>query len=340
MKSLIIFICFILILFSCKKEDEFPLEITGCPSDGLLETFTSSDGLEIFIYENGEFYSNTSGACNFELQYFTSDFLETNYLTTNEGTFLIAEDNELFPVKNTYTEDFESGATFVDLFVSSLNDTNKYWTNFTLQSSSAQEVSDYVALSQCILDGTCTFIDNKIELINDPSNASNTVLKFTSVPPTGNMVTSKSSISSSISFYPKNSEVWFQADYYIESGLPFSIVDFENSHFFQHPGPRVIIRNNKLEFENKFGSKINIENNSGITILQNEWFTLKVHLKYSNENDGIIELWQDGVKIISVTGINLPTSNSIQNILEVGATASSDGCILLFDNMRISEIPF
>jgi len=78
----------------------------------------------------------------------------------------------------------------------------------------------------------------------------------------------------------------------------------------------------------------------GITIPQGEWFTVKVHLKYSNENDGIIELWQDGALLISTAGINLPTSNSIQNVLEVGVTATSIGCILLFDNMRISEIPF
>lgn len=340
MKSSTIFICSILILIGCKKEDEPPLEIDDCPSNELLETFTVPNGQEIFIYENGKLYTNMSGTCNFELQYFAPDFLETNYLTNDQETFLITEDNDLFPAKNTYTEDFENAATFVDLFIGSLNDTNLYWTNFTLQSPLAPEVSDYVSLGQCILDGTCTFIDNKIELVNDPSNASNTVLKFTSVPPADNIVTSKSSISSTLNFYPKNSEVWFQADYYIESGLPFSIVDFENSYFFQHPGPRVVIRNNKLEFENKFGSKINIENNSGITISQNEWFTLKVHLKYSNENDGIIELWQDGVEIISATGINLPTSNSIQNILEVGATASSNGCILLFDNMRISETSF
>ena len=209
-----------------------------------------------------------------------------------------------------------------------------------MQSPLAPEVSDYVDLSKCIIKGTCTFLDNKIELIEDPTNNLNTVLKFISVAPTANMITSKSSISSTLNFYQKTSDVWFEADYYIESGIPFSIVDFENSYFLQDPGPRVVIRNNKLEFENKFGSKLNIENNSDQTIPEKEWFTLKVHLKYSNNSDGIIEVWQDGISIISESGINLPTSNSIQNILEVGITATSTRCTLLFDNMRIADTSF
>jgi hypothetical protein len=323
---------------SCQQDDNTK-ELNTCNSNGLLETFTTPAGEEIFIYEDGKLYTNDNGSCTFALQYFETYFLENNYVTDNSGTFL-KEGGNLFPTKNNYIEDFENQSAFKDLFISSLSDTDLYWTNFTLQSPAAPEVSDYVALSECILDETCTFIDNKIELVNDPIDASNKVIKFTSVAPTANMITSKSSISSTINFYLKDADVWFQADYYIESGMPFSIVDFENTYFFQSPGPRVIIRNNKLEFENKFGAKLNIENNTGMTVPENQWFKLKVHLKYSNENNGIIELWQDETQIISATGINLPTSNSIQNILEVGVTASSEGCVLLFDNMRISETSF
>jgi len=327
----------IIFMVGCKNND--PSLLSTCSTEELLARFITTNGEEAFIYKDGKLYSSTNGTCNFELQYFDSNFMVSNYLTNSDGTFLLMGD-DLFPTKNNYTEDFEDSSSFKDLFISNPSDTSLYWTNFTLQSPGAPEVSDYVALSQCILGGTCSFIDNKIELTTDPEDALNTVLKFTSVPPTADMVTSKSSISSTINFYTKNSEVWFEADYLIESGMPFSIVDFENSYFFGHPGPRVVIRNNKLEFENKFGNKLNLNNNSGISITKNQWFTLKVHLKYSNSKEGIIELWQDGKPIISTAGINLPTSNSIQNILEVGATASPEGCVLLFDNMRISQTEF
>ncbi len=341
MKKYTIFFYLVLILFiSCESKDDFTQAMTICPSDGLLEAITNTDGREIFIYEDGKLYIEQNGICNFEVQYFDPNFLETSYLTNDDGRFLITDENDLFPTKNKYTEGFENASIFTDLFISSLNDTDLYWIKFTLQSPAAPEVNDYVQLSHCILDGTCAFIDNKIELVNDPINSTNMVLKLTCVPPSVNMVTAKSSISSTLNFHQKTSEVWFEASYYIESGLPFSIVDFENSYFLEHPGPRVVINNNKLEVENKFGEKLYFSNYTDIEIPLGQWFTLKVHFKYSNENDGIIELWQDGVQIISTTGINLPTSNSIQNTLEVGVTASSIGCVLLFDDMRISDTPF
>ncbi|MCF6295497.1 MAG: polysaccharide lyase [Flavobacteriaceae bacterium] len=340
MKSNLIVACLILLLFNRCKENDFDNELSGCNSNNLLEKFTTPDGDDVFIYEDGKAYINDNGLCTFILQYFDPNFLQDNYLTNASGTFLITDSGELFPTNNNFIEDFESYTSFTDLFIMSVSNTDLYWDSFTLQSPATPEIVDYNALRNCILDGTCTFIDNKIELITDPTNASNKVLKFTSVPPTANMITAKSSISSSINYYTKGSEVWYQADFYIESGMPFSLIDFENGYFHESPGSRVVIRGDKIEFENKFGAKLNIDNDSGITISQNQWFTLKIHLKYSNENDGIIELWQDGIPIISATGINLPTSNSVQNILEVGVSATSSGCVLLFDNMRISETSF
>lgn len=336
----LIIACLILILLNSCKTNDLDSELVGCSNDGLLEKFTTPNGESVYIYEDGKAYSENNGLCNFILQYFDPNFLQNNYVTNTSETFLIIGNGEFSPTKNNFIEDFENYTTFKDLFIMSVSDTNLYWNTFTVQSPAAPEVSDYVALRNCILESTCTFIDNKIELVTDPTDASNMILKFTSVAPTAEMVTSKSSISSTINYFEKGSEVWFQADFYIESGTPFSLVDFENSYFDQHPGPRVVIRDNKIEFENKFGAKLNIDNTSGIAISQNQWFTLKVHLKYSNETDGIIELWQDGIPIISATGINLPTSNSIQNILEIGVSASSTGSVLLLDNMRISEISF
>ncbi|MDN5205456.1 heparin lyase I family protein [Fulvivirgaceae bacterium BMA10] len=337
--NFIVLYSIILFLLSCKDDDTKPGS-NGCDPNGLLETFTSPDGQEIFIYENGELFISDGSACTFAMQYFDPDFFDNHYVINHSGTFLISDGGELFPAKSNYTENFEDYTSLPELFISSITDTERYWTNFTLQSPATPDESDYIALNKCIIDETCTFIDNRIELADDPANASNQVLKFTCVPPSADMITAKCSITSTLNFYRNGSEVWFEADFFIESGAPFSIIDFENAYFHQSPGPRVVIRDGKLELENKFGSKLNYANNSEISIPQNQWFTLKVHLKYSTDNDGIIELWQDGTPIISTTGINLPTSNSIQNVLETGVTASSEGCVLYLDNMRISETRF
>lgn len=71
-----------------------------------------------------------------------------------------------------------------------------------------------------------------------------------------------------------------------------------------------------------------------------QWFTVKIHFRYSNTADGVIELWQDSAPLISARGINLPTANSVQNRVEIGISATSVGSVLLVDNMRISGAPF
>ncbi len=323
--------------FACSSEKEDPS--SGCPSNGLLTSFTNSEGLMLFLYEDGKIYSSDDNSCTFLVQYFDPDFEEENYVTNTSGTF-IKDDGQLFPTKNDFVEDFESTTHLNDLFLSSFEDTDGYWTNFTSQSPATPEVADYVALNKCILAETCDFIDNRIELVQDPSNPSNQVIKFTNVAPSADMVTSKSSITSSLNFFKKGDDIWFQADYNIQSGMPYSIVDFENSHFTESPGPRIVISNNQIELENKFGDKKKYENNTNISIPTNQWFTLKVHLKLSNEDDGIIEVWQDENLLVSATGKNVFTANSIQNILEVGTSASSVNTVLLVDNITISATAF
>ncbi|MBK9504013.1 MAG: hypothetical protein IPO03_01165 [Bacteroidetes bacterium] len=65
-----------------------------------------------------------------------------------------------------------------------------------------------------------------------------------------------------------------------------------------------------------------------------------MHFMFSETNNGYIELWQNGIRIMEVTGINLPLFNSIQNSLEVGISATQTGCVLLVDDVRLSPVPF
>jgi Polysaccharide lyase len=315
-------------------------ESRGCGPEGLLESFVTPDGFEVFIYEDGTARTDDGGTCTVILQYFDPDFLQKHYLTNESGTFLVIEGGGLFPTKNDFVDDFEGYGDFTDMFVRSPADTDRYWSSFTLLSPQAPTIAEYVELRSCILDGSCSFRDNRIGIVEDPADATNRVLRFTSVPPSPGMITAKSSISSELSFFIQGSDVWFQADYYIESGMPFSLVDLENDYFLEGPGPRVVIRGDALAIENKFGSKINYLQSNPVPVPLGRWFSVKVHLRYSHGTDGLIELWQDGEQLISARGINLPTVNSVQNSVEVGVTATSIGSVLLLDNMRISGTPF
>lgn len=317
---------------------EEPEVRSGCPTDHLLENFTDTEGNDLYIYADGQVFSSANAECRFELQYFDPGFEAQNYTTDSSGTFL-RDDHALVPVKNDFSETFEA-ENFNALFPSDRESPSLFWTNFTLQSPMAKTVDEYVALSKCILNGSCDFLDNTIRLIEDPEDSTNQVIEFTSVAPTADMVTSKCSLSSVLGYFKKNTDLWFAANYFIKSGMPYSIVDFENAYFEGSPGPRVVIRDKRLEVENKFGAKDRYTSGSVTEVPLNQWFTVKVHLRLSNETDGVIELWQDGVPLISATGVTLPTSNAIQNIIELGISATQRPTVLLVDDMRISNTEF
>lgn len=321
---------------SIMKEE--PLVSEGCTTVSLLESFVDTNGNHLFIYQDGKVFLQDNANCQFQLQYFDPDFESANYTANASGIF-INDGSQLVSVRNNFFENFEK-PEFFDLYVSDISSDNLFWTSFTLQSPETKTVAEYVALSKCILDKTCDFLDNQITIIEDPTDASNKVIEFNCVGPTEEMVTSKCSITSVLNYFKNENEVWYEADYFIKSGMPYSIVDFETSYFEGSPGPRVVIRNNKLEFENKFGAKLRFESNTSTEIPIEKWFTVKVHLNFSNTNTGVLELWQDGVQMISASGINLPTSNAIQNVLEVGISATQENTILLMDNLRISDTAF
>jgi hypothetical protein len=320
---------------ACRKENA-----RQCPAaKDLISAFSSPEGAEVQIYADGNAYINENGICRLIDQYFDPAFMD-RYAITDSGVYIITEDGQLFPTDNDFIEDFESYTEITELFAQSIADTAKHWNAFTLQSPQAKTVQDYVALRQCILERTCTFRDNRFELTDDPLLPGNQTLKFTSVAPSPDMVTAKCSIESTTGFFRKGDDCWFEARYFIESGMPFTLVDFENGHFLQSPGPRVTIRNGSLGIENKFGTKLNYTPLNPPQVPLQTWFRVKVHFHYSEKEDGLIELWQDGQLLLSENGINLPTSNSVQDNLEIGISATSDGAVMYMDDVRISDHPF
>ena len=142
--------------------------------------------------------------------------------------------------------------------------------------------------------------------------------------------------------FAKGDDLWFSCWYYAAKGMPFTIVDIENSFFKSAPGPRVIINNGKyVEVELKWADKPKYIQKRGQEIVfpRKKWVNIKVHLMLSDTEDGIIEVWQDGTKIINTKGRTLPTQNSILNRLEVGISASSQNAVLYVDDMSISDKP-
>lgn len=337
-KQIVVF-SILLIGISCNKNSFEKLECL--PDVKVVYEFESPDGIYVKIYENGEGYTVDDGGCQFAEQIFTPGFLEDHYLVTDSGISIIIDENIQFTPYRNFEEDFENESAFHDLFIKNVTQTDRLFTSFTLQSPSAKTVEEYVALRKCILEKTCDFIDNRIDLSLDPVDNNNLALKFSSEAPTSDMVTSKCSISTGLAFFQKGDDFWYEAKYYIEKGFPTTLADFESSYFHGSIGPRIIFRGDKLAIENKFGDKItyNQDADNAVTFPLNKWVKVKVHLKY-DETNGFIQVWQDDQLIVDKRGQNIPVDFWIQDNIEVGISATSEKTILYIDDIKFSENPF
>ena len=67
-----------------------------------------------------------------------------------------------------------------------------------------------------------------------------------------------------------------------------------------------------------------------------------MHLKLSEQDDGVIELWQDAQKIIDTRGRTLVLANTIYNSFEIGISAYNEKektATLYVDDVEISAQP-
>lgn len=323
----------LLSLAACKK-------YTDCP-EGVdrLESFTV-EGKDVSIYADGNAYLQKRGLCGEAIPYFDPDFMQLHYHIDSAGVWIRSDEGQLFPTRNRYLDDFESYSNLLDVFATSVQDTDKYWVTFTAQGPDNPEVADYVDLRKCIMAGTCSFTDNEMALVADPGNADNHVLRFTAVKPSRGMVTSKMSFDSPLPYFVLGTDCWFQADFKIEGDYPYSLVDLENPYFEGSPGPRIVIMNGALAWENKFGAKDKVLQTNPVALPQNQWFTLKVHMFFTNTTQGQVEIWQDGALVLRASGKTLPTYHSVQSSLEVGISSTDVATSLLLDNVRVSDIAF
>lgn len=318
--------------FSCEQKEE-----TNCPTGDLVLDEVTIDSKNYLLTRTGEIFLKEEGNCAFYQTYFDPDFIKNNYVFENNIIYTIIDENQLIRVKNNLNEDFENHTNFVEMFISSLADTSDNWTDFVLQSPANPLIVDYVALRKCILSNTCTFDDNRIDLVSDPVIPTNTCLKFFAEAPLPSMVTSKSSIENTLFFVDKSDEFWFEADYYIDEGMPLTIFDLENKWFDEAPGIRLIFMNDQhLAVELKYGSKPTYRQPSGQEIIfpTKQWVNVKVYFLMDDREAGKIKIWQNGNLIIDAQGKTLPTYNSVQTSMEVGISATGKESVIYMDNIK------
>lgn len=234
-----------------------------------------------------------------------------------------------------YTSTFKSGfeaTSLLELFGP------QGWSVTTLLSPKADSVPKYVELNKKLMAGG-EFLDNRIDLERNNVREGNTALRFYTVKPAADMITSKALLEKNTLCFGKGDDLWFSGWFYVEQGMPSTLVDFESRLWDLGPGIRLFLRDGKYaSLELKFGTKP--QYNQRTTVFPaGKWVHIKIHLGLSNREDGVIEMWQDGKQIISTKGQTLPTHDLFYNSLEVGITATNRETVLLVDDVSISNRP-
>ena len=308
-----------------------------------VEMTATEDGSTYKLHQGNLYRVNPwSKKWDFIKTYYDPDFYEKNYVERDGNIFRKGDQGELVAVGKAFSDDFEGAAKLVDLI-----GIKRGWTAFTLQSPKAPTVSDYVKLRSRILKGESDFLDNRIETSSEVVHGGNTSLKSVSVPPNRSMVTAKSSLSTELLYFVKGDDVWISIWCRVppDSGMPFTVLDLETTWIAEHPGIRIVITDGKyVAFQLKAAGHAYYRQPRGKEVLfpKDQWVNLKAHLKLSEKDDGLIELWQDGQKIIDTRGQTLVLANTIYNSLEIGTSAYNEqgkSATLYVDDVSISDRP-
>jgi len=339
MKYLAFALLILSITFSCKENEQ--KEDGNCPDQAQIID-SIKDGEKLYLLTSqGDIWLNQGSGCSFYDQYFEPDFLSKNYLIDGNNIFHLWEGGQKINIKKTLADDFENYQQYTDIFISGVEDTAKNWMDMVLLSPAFPTIDAYVSLRKCIMNHTCNFVDNRIDLSADPVNSANKAIKFFSIAPTSSMITAKSSIENTLLFADRGDEVNYEARYYISKGMPETILDLENKWFDESPGIRLMLLNDDyLVAELKYGLKPLYRQigTTNIGFPKNQWVKLKVYFLLDCNSNGIVKVWQNDVLIIDQKGQTLPTSNSIQTNIEIGITACDQETEMYMDDVKVSVI--
>jgi hypothetical protein len=296
-----------------------------------------ADGMKVRV-SKGNAYRWDRGGWVLLQRLYDPDFYTKNYVE-KDGKVFLRSDGKLWEMKRSFKSGFEDSESIRDLIGEKTG-----WTAFAVQSPRAATVKDYVALRHRILKGDSDFLDNRLDLEERIVHSGKRSLKFTSVAASKEMVCAKSSLQTEFIHFKKGDDLWYSGWYYVEEGMPQTLVDLESTWIEGHPGPRIFVDDGGCAYvELKWADKPTYyqSRDRRVKIPRRQWVRFKAHFKLSEAADGIIEVWQDGVKIVDARGRTLPLANTVLNSLEVGISANGHvhGTTMYVDDVSVSDRP-
>ncbi len=316
--------------------------------DSQVELKKSIDGTTYILTQDGRLFRVDARSRKWHYQdtVYEPEEMARAYLLEGGVTFRVdAGSGKRIAVRREFSESFEDLSVGVDGLRQLIGE-ERGWGALTLQSPRARGVPDYVALRNRILEGGQSFLDASVAPDDQRSHSGLRALLCVAPAKPGNMVTCKASISSPLVYFVYGDDFWYQAYYFAEDSLPFTVMDLECEWIKQHAGIRLCINEKgQLEAELKSLDKPRFRQsaNSPVAFPMGRWVKVQTQIHLSNENDGHVKIWQDDNLIVDANGVTLPLRSAIYGSLEVGISAHSYGskqARLWVDDIQVSDKPF
>ena len=157
------------------------------------------------------------------------------------------------------------------------------------------------------------------------------------------MQTAKASIETTLNHFVYGDTIYFSGWYFIKRGMPEGLVEFEASYILNGPGLRVLLdATGHPRVELKFVDKPTYRPTSSQAVPLSQWFNIQMQAYLSDENEGHVQLWLNGTRLIDGTGPTLPLKSAVFDRFGIGITANTAGQTtdLYVDDVRSSHNPF
>lgn len=309
--------------------------LSGLPGSGIVDAFAFLNGVAIVIVD-GAAYSQDPGTCSwtFVEKMYEPSFYVDNFFFQDGQWFLVAPQGVPLLLSTEFSDNFESGVRVADLLPQDLS----RYTSFVLLSPLVPTIPEYNALRDCLVAETCDFLDNRLDFDPTAAHGGNQSLRFYAVPPSRETITSKSLVERQLFFFRRGDQAWFSGWYKADIARPFTLLDFNTTGMPNRPGLRITLRNGALSAELKWLDKPSYLQNADSKVIfpLGRWGNVRVHVLFSEDELGMVEIWQDGVRVLSQRGRTLPTADAVIDVVVIGITATQQETTLHVDDVRVS----
>lgn len=316
--------------------------------DSLVELKNTTDGTTYVLTTDGRLFSVDARNRKWfflDKVYYPEEMAKA-YLHEEGVTYRVEEGGgQRMAIRREFSESFEGLSLGVDGLRELVGEA-RGWGALTLQSPKAREVPDYVKLRNQILKKGQTFLDASVAPDDLHVHGGERALLCVAPAKPSNMVTCKASISSPLVYFEYGDDFWYQAYYYAEDSLPFTLMDLECEWIKQHAGIRLCItERGHLEAELKSLDKPRFRQpvDTPVVFPMGKWVKVKTHIHLSNDSEGYVKIWQDDKLIVDANGVTLPIRSAIYSSLEIGISAHSYGsrqAKLWVDDVQVSDKSF